>query len=130
MKLKVYNLFDCSGKENFFLEEEYEMLDFNMIKVRVVVLIVDGFIVDSNDGFSFYFIWFLKYVCLGVYYNDSWRERDIFNKCFLFGFYGYVFYFGENLLRVLLVEGNVYYKGIWDFIMNVKNGRIYLLFGS
>lgn len=130
MKLKAHNLFDRSGKENLFSEEEYETLDFNMIKARVAESTADGSIVDSNDGSSPYFTRLLKYVRSGVYYNDSWRERDIPNKRFLSGFYGYAFYFGENPSRALPVEGNAHYKGTWDFITNVKNGRTYPLLGS
>lgn len=71
-----------------------------------------------------------KYVYSGLYYIESWSQRN--SSKFYSGFYGYAYYFGKQTATTLPVDGVATYKGTWDFITATKFNRknIYSLFSS
>lgn len=69
-----------------------------------------------------------KYVYSGLYYIESWRQRD--SSKFSSGFYGYAYYFGKQTATTLPVNGVVTYKGTWSFITATKYRQSYPLFSN
>lgn len=69
-----------------------------------------------------------QYVYSGLYYIESWTQRD--PSKFYSGFYGYAYYFGKQTATTLPVNGKVTYKGTWDFITATKYGQNYSLFSN
>lgn len=69
-----------------------------------------------------------KYVYSGLYYIESWRQRD--SSKFSSGFYGYAYYFGKQTATTLPVNGVVTYKGTWSFITATKYHQSYPLFSN
>lgn len=68
-----------------------------------------------------------KYVYSGLYYIQSWSLRDLPNKKFYSGYYGYAYYFGNTTASALPVGGVATYKGTWSFITAAENGKNYEL---
>ncbi|HHF4766362.1 TPA: transferrin-binding protein-like solute binding protein [Haemophilus influenzae] len=69
-----------------------------------------------------------KYVYSGLYYIESWKQRD--SSKFSSGFYGYAYYFGKQTATTLPVNGVVTYKGTWSFITATKYRQSYPLFSN
>ncbi|HHF3877336.1 TPA: transferrin-binding protein-like solute binding protein, partial [Haemophilus influenzae] len=69
-----------------------------------------------------------KYVYSGLYYIESWRQRD--SSKFSSGFYGYAYYFGKQTATTLPVDGVATYKGTWSFITATKYRQSYPLFSN
>lgn len=71
-----------------------------------------------------------KYVYSGLYYIESWSQRDSSKKKWYSGFYGYAYYFGKQTATTLPVNGKVTYKGTWSFITAAENGKKYPLLSN
>lgn len=69
-----------------------------------------------------------KYVYSGLYYIESWSQRDS-SKVYS-GFYGYAYYFGNKTASALPVGGVATYKGTWDFITATEYHKRYSLFSN
>lgn len=69
-----------------------------------------------------------RYVYSGLYYIQSWSQKD--SSKFYSGYYGYAYYFGKETATTLPVNGKVTYKGTWDFITATKHRKSYSLFSS
>ncbi|HHF4335341.1 TPA: transferrin-binding protein-like solute binding protein [Haemophilus influenzae] len=69
-----------------------------------------------------------KYVYSGLYYIESWSQRD--SSKFYSGFYGYAYYFGNKTASALPVDGVATYKGTWDFITATEYRKRYSLFSN
>lgn len=69
-----------------------------------------------------------KYVYSGLYYIESWSQRD--SSKFYSGFYGYAYYFGKQTATTLPVDGVATYKGTWDFITATEYRKRYSLFSN
>lgn len=69
-----------------------------------------------------------KYVYSGLYYIESWSQRD--SSKFYSGFYGYAYYFGKQTATTLPVDGVATYKGTWDFITATEYHKRYSLFSN
>lgn len=69
-----------------------------------------------------------KYVYSGLYYIESWSQRD--SSKFYSGFYGYAYYFGNKTASALPVDGVATYKGTWDFITATEYHKRYSLFSN
>ena len=68
-----------------------------------------------------------RYVYSGLYYIPSWSLRDLPNNKFYSGYYGYAYYFGNQVASTLPVNGVAKYKGTWDFITATQKGKNYEL---
>ncbi|HHF3600179.1 TPA: transferrin-binding protein-like solute binding protein [Haemophilus influenzae] len=68
-----------------------------------------------------------KYVYSGLYYIESWSQRDPSKNKYYAGYYGYAFYYGNETATKLPVSGVAKYKGTWDFITATKYGQNYSL---
>ena len=68
-----------------------------------------------------------RYVYSGLYYIPSWNLKDFSNNKFYSGYYGYAYYFGNQVASTLPVNGVAKYKGTWDFITATQKGKNYEL---
>ncbi len=68
-----------------------------------------------------------QYVYSGLYYIESWNQRDPSKNKYYAGYYGYAFYYGNETATKLPVSGVAKYKGTWDFITATKYGQNYSL---
>lgn len=68
-----------------------------------------------------------QYVYSGLYYIESWSQRDPSKNKYYAGYYGYAFYYGNETATKLPVSGVAKYKGTWDFITATKYGQNYSL---
>lgn len=71
-----------------------------------------------------------KYVYSGLYYIESWSQRDPSKNKYYAGYYGYAFYYGNETATKLPVSGVAKYKGTWDFITATEYGKRYSLFSN
>ncbi|WP_112122894.1 transferrin-binding protein-like solute binding protein [Haemophilus influenzae] len=71
-----------------------------------------------------------RYVYSGLYYIESWRLTDFPNNKYYAGYYGYAYYFGNQTATTLPVNGEVTYKGTWNFITATENGKKYPLLSN
>lgn len=72
-----------------------------------------------------------KYVYSGLYYINSWRDLSKRQEGKAYsGYYGYAFYYGDQIAKNLPVKGVATYKGTWNFITATKYGKNYPLFKS
>ncbi|HHF6578195.1 TPA: transferrin-binding protein-like solute binding protein [Haemophilus influenzae] len=69
-----------------------------------------------------------QYVYSGLYYIESWSQKD--SSKFSSGFYGYAYYFGKQTATTLPVDGVATYKGTWSFITATKYRQSYPLFSN
>lgn len=69
-----------------------------------------------------------QYVYSGLYYIESWSQRD--SSKFYSGYYGYAFYYGNKTATNLPVSGVAKYKGTWSFITATKYRQNYSLFSN
>lgn len=69
-----------------------------------------------------------QYVYSGLYYIESWSQKD--SSKFSSGFYGYAYYFGNKTASALPVGGVATYKGTWSFITATKHRQSYPLFSN
>lgn len=69
-----------------------------------------------------------QYVYSGLYYIQSWSQRD--SSKFYSGYYGYAYYFGDKTASALPVDGVATYKGTWNFITATEYRKSYPLFSN
>lgn len=69
-----------------------------------------------------------QYVYSGLYYIQSWSQRD--SSKFYSGYYGYAYYFGDKTASALPVDGVATYKGTWNFITATEYRKSYSLFSN
>ncbi|WP_329536381.1 transferrin-binding N-lobe domain-containing protein [Kingella kingae] len=64
-----------------------------------------------------------KYVRLGYFFKNAFRELDSSNKIYKNGPFGYIFYKGINPSQSLPATGTAEYKGTWAYMTDAKNGQ-------
>lgn len=132
MKLVALNLFD-RNKPSLLNEDSYmifssrstieeDVKNNNQNGEHPIDSIVDPGAPNSNENRHGQ-----KYVYSGLYYIQSWSLRDLPNKKFYSGYYGYAYYFGNTTASALPVGGVATYKGTWSFITAAENGKNYEL---
>ncbi|MEX4100404.1 transferrin-binding protein-like solute binding protein [Haemophilus influenzae] len=132
MKLVALNLFD-RNKPSLLNEDSYmifssrstieeDVKNNNQNGEHPIDSIVDPRAPNSNENRHGQ-----KYVYSGLYYIQSWSLRDLPNKKFYSGYYGYAYYFGNTTASALPVGGVATYKGTWSFITAAENGKNYEL---
>nr|AAA80491.1 transferrin binding protein 2 [Haemophilus influenzae] len=132
MKLAALNLFD-RNKPSLLNEDSYmifssrstieeDVKNDNQNGEHPIDSIVDPRAPNSNENRHGQ-----KYVYSGLYYIQSWSLRDLPNKKFYSGYYGYAYYFGNTTASALPVGGVATYKGTWSFITAAENGKNYEL---
>ncbi|WP_118801355.1 transferrin-binding protein-like solute binding protein [Haemophilus influenzae] len=132
MKLVALNLFD-RNKPSLLNEDSYmifssrstieeDVKNNNQNGEHPIDSIVDPRAPNSNENRHGQ-----KYVYSGLYYIQSWNLRDLPNKKFYSGYYGYAYYFGNTTASALPVGGVATYKGTWSFITAAENGKNYEL---
>ena len=132
MKLVALNLFD-RNKPSLLNEDSYmifssrstieeDVKNNNQNGEHPIDSIVDPRAPNSNENRHGQ-----KYVYSGLYYIQSWSLRDLPNKKFYSGYYGYAYYFGKQTATTLPVNGEATYKGTWSFITAAENGKNYEL---
>ncbi|WP_329539807.1 transferrin-binding N-lobe domain-containing protein, partial [Kingella kingae] len=71
-----------------------------------------------------------KYVRLGYFFKNAFRELDSSKNIYKNGPFGYVFYKGINPSQSLPATGTAEYKGTWAYMTDAKNRQQFPGIGS
>ncbi|WP_329538610.1 transferrin-binding N-lobe domain-containing protein, partial [Kingella kingae] len=71
-----------------------------------------------------------KYVRLGYFFKNAFRELDSSKNIYKNGPFGYVFYKGINPSQSLPATGTAEYKGTWAYMTDAKNRQQFATIGT